>query len=413
MVLGGMEADKAKELVNTFVSSPVMVPPAELIPNDKNPYKHPKKQIELLAKIIAANGWRRPIIVSKRSGKIVSGHARLKAAEVLGLEKVPVDYQEFESEEQELAVLLAENQIDEFRQTRRDVLDGLCLELGPDFDFELAGLPDYFLPGVGSLDDVAGGGGEEKEAKAPRVKPGEIWALGDHRLACGDSTDAALVARLLAGAVPEIMVTDPPYGVSYDPNWRPEERAKNKQTGTVKNDDRASWEAAYRLFPGQVAYIWHASRSTATVASELVRVGFSLISLLIWVKSRIVFSRGNYHWRHEPCWYAVRKGKPHLWGGKRDESTVWEIGNLNPFGGNREEEKTGHGTQKPVECMLRPIRNHEVSAVYDPFLGSGTTIIAAEVAKKKCYAIELSPEYATIALERWEKHTGRKGERVG
>ena len=155
---------------------------------------------------------------------------------------------------------------------------------------------------------------------------GDLVALGRHRLLCGDATVADEVARVLAGVVPALMVTDPPYGVQYTPAWRhdayPEQRTA---VGTVTNDDRADWTAAWRLFPGNVAYVWHAGLHAATVASNLETAGFELRAQVIWVKQHFALSRGHYHWRHEPCWYAVRRGATAQWCGDRRQSTVWEV----------------------------------------------------------------------------------------
>ncbi len=137
--------------------------------------------------------------------------------------------------------------------------------------------------------------------------PGDLWQLGGHRLICGDSTSADVVGRLLADVRPLLMVTDPPYGVEYDPSWRNQAgAARTKRTGKVLNDDRADWREAWALFPGDVAYVWHGALHAATVADSLVAAGFAIRSQIIWAKDRLVLSRGDYHWQHEPCWYAVR-----------------------------------------------------------------------------------------------------------
>ena len=201
------------------------------------------------------------------------------------------------------------------------------------------------------------------------------------------------------------MITDPPYGVDYDPEWRDEsdlvvgERSKGK----VKNDDRVDWTDAYSLFTGDVVYIWHAGRYAERIAKNLIDCGFEIVSQIIWAKQHFAISRGNYHWQHEPCWYAVRKGKNHRWQGSRDQSTLWEIKNNNAFGNSNPEEKFGHGTQKPIECMARPIRNNSEKGdiVYDPFLGSGTSLIAAEQLGRICYGLELEPKYCDMIIARY------------
>jgi len=207
------------------------------------------------------------------------------------------------------------------------------------------------------------------------------------------------------------MVTDPPYGVKYDPKWREKyDNFKRHAVGKVSNDDRADWKNAYSLFPGNIAYVWHGGLHATTVAENLTACGFALRAQIIWRKQHFVFSRGDYHWQHEPCWYAV-KGTG-SWTGDRKQATIWDIENLNPLGGNSKEKATGHGTQKPVECMRRPILNHANpgQAVYDPFMGSGTTIIAAESTGRIAYGLEIDPVYVDVIVKRWEEFTGKKAQ---
>lgn len=208
------------------------------------------------------------------------------------------------------------------------------------------------------------------------------------------------------------MVTDPPYGVEYDPEWREgaDLGVGKRSKGKVENDDRVDWTEAYCLFPGDIAYVWHAGVFTGDVAVNLINIDFQIRAQIIWSKQHFVLSRGAYHWKHEPCWYAVRKGKKSFWCGDRTQSTVWDIANNNSFGNSKKEETWGHGTQKPVECMARPIRNHgdKNDSVYDPFLGSGTTLIAAEQLGRKCFGIEISPSYCDVILTRWSNFTGKE-----
>jgi DNA modification methylase len=198
------------------------------------------------------------------------------------------------------------------------------------------------------------------------------------------------------------MVTDPPYGVNYDPEWRNLRAISNSsRTGKVRNDERADWAAAWALFPGNIAYVWHAALQTPTFAESLIREGFSIRAQIIWAKERLVIGRGDYHWQHEPCWYAVRtKGR---WTGDRKQTTLWSI----PSGG--QDTETVHGTQKPVECMRRPMLNNSKpgDAIYEPFLGSGTTLIAAQSVGRICLAIEIDPLYVDVAVRRWQSFTGK------
>ena len=209
------------------------------------------------------------------------------------------------------------------------------------------------------------------------------------------------MARLLDGVQPHLMVTDPPYGVNYDPAWRNETgAAQTKRTGKVANDDRADWREAWALFPGDVAYVWHGALHAGTVAESLSATGFDIRAQIVWAKERLVPSRGHYHWQHEPCWYAVR-GKGH-WSGDRTQTTLWTIPSRD------QDAATVHGTQKPVECMRRPILNNSSpgQAVYEPFCGSGTTLIAAETTGRACHAMEIDPAYVDVAVQRWQAFTG-------
>ncbi len=253
---------------------------------------------------------------------------------------------------------------------------------------------------------------------APVTRPGDLWLLGrrkKHMVLCGDATASEATARLLAGQRPPVlMVTDPPYGVDLDPQWREEAglNARTRQGGKVANDDRVDWSEAWALFPGAVAYVWHAGIHAAAVALGLQACAFEIRSQIIWVRQHFAISRGAYHWRHEPCWYAVRKGETGHWRGDRTQTTVWEVANLNPFGGEgaAENEATGHGTQKPVEIMRRPILNHTRpgEACYDPFLGRGSTLIAAESTGRICYGMDIDPKYVDVAVLRWQRFSGQQ-----
>ena len=168
------------------------------------------------------------------------------------------------------------------------------------------------------------------------------------------------------------------------------------------NDDQADWSEAWALFPGDVAYVWHAGNMAHIVAESLIKCGLQIRTQIIWNKSSLVIGRGDYHPKHEPCWYAVRKGKPGHYDGGRKQTTVWDID-------KPRKSETGHSTQKPVECMKRPIENNSSpgQAVYEPFSGSGTTIIAGEMTGRSVHAIELNPAYVDVAVKRWQDFTGQ------
>ena len=308
-------------------------------------------------------------------------------------------------------------------QRRQLVLADNRIALNAGWDLEMLSLELKDLSALGAdlsvlgftqreLSDAltpAGVGGLTDEDEVPPLaettvaRPGDIWCLGPHRLACGDSTDPDMVKALIGDCRPLLMVTDPPYGVDYDPAWR--HRAgvnRSGRVGKVRNDERSDWEAAWALFPGSIAYVWHGALHAATVAESLVRQGFTVRAQIIWAKERLVIGRGDYHWQHEPCWYAVRN-KGH-WMGDRKQTTLWTIAS----GG--QDTETVHGTQKPVECMRRPIRNNSGpgEAVYDPFIGSGTTLIAAQTTGRICLGLELDPAYVDVAVRRWQAFTGEQ-----
>ena len=240
---------------------------------------------------------------------------------------------------------------------------------------------------------------------------GDLWILGRHRLLCGDATVATDVERVLGGVKPHLMVTDPPYGVDYDPAWRNRAAAEGtigqkhatRAIGEIVNDDRADWREAWALFPGDVAYVWHAGTKAAIVQEGLEACGLPVRTQIIWGKNNFAIGRGHYHVQHEPSWYTVRNGATGHWAGDRSQTTLWRIDK--PL-----KSETGHSVQKPIECMRRPIENNSSpgQAVYEPFSGSGTTIIAGEMTARVVHAIEIAPAYVDVAVKRWQNFTGQQ-----
>ncbi|SEN72669.1 DNA modification methylase [Loktanella fryxellensis] len=380
-------------------------PIADLIPYARNARTHSEAQVALIAGSIREYGFTNPVLVDGANG-IIAGHGRVMAARKLGLASVPVIELAHLSDKQKRAYILADNRLAEQAGWDKELL---ALEIGElsDLGVDLADLGFE----AGEIDALLRAGEvdarEEETPEAPAVpasRLGDLWCLGPHRLLCGDATDEAGVKRLFGGVTPHLLVSDPPYGVNYDPDWRNRAGASDtKRTGKVMNDDRADWRAAWALFPGEVAYVWHGALHATTVAESLIACGFDVRSQIIWAKERLVLSRGDYHWQHEPCWYAVRrKGKGH-WNGDRKQTTLWSVPSRD------QDAATVHGTQKPVECMRRPILNNSSAgqAIYEPFCGSGTTIIAAETTGRVCYAVELDPAYVDVTVARWQAFTGK------
>jgi DNA modification methylase len=381
-----------------------------LIPYARNARTHSPAQIDQIAASIKEWGWTNPVLVAE-DDTIIAGHGRVLAAHKLRINDVPVMVATGWSEAQKKAYALADNKL-ALNAGWDDAL--LALEIAElqeiGFEIDLIGFDNAELAALGG--EVVGLTDPDDVPETP-VDPvsrvGDVWLLGRHRLVCGDSTSEADVHAALGSVRPHLMVTDPPYGVDYDPSWRADAnkwkgskvKLGAKATGRVSNDDMADWTKAWELFPGDVAYVWHGGLRSVEQAHGLEQAGFVIRSQIIWDKTRLVISRGDYHWQHEACWYAVRKAKTGHWNGSRTQSTVWAIPKSSAS-------ETGHGTQKPVECMKRPIENNSSpgQAIYEPFSGSGTTIIAAEITGRACHAIELMPQYVDVAVERWQAFTG-------
>ena len=390
------------------------MPIERLIPYANNARVHSEADIDKLSDAIRKWGWTMPVLIDEE-GNLLAGHGRLRAAAKLGLTSIPVILARRWSEADKRAYRLADNQLVERGSWDLDLLRNEIQDLGfADFDLGLIGFePDRLeaiLKGVGSS-GLTDPDSVPEIIDQPVSRPHDIWLLGDHQVGCGDSTSAADVASVLAGPQPHLMITDPPYGVCYNPSWRRRRtlsRGKLAQ-GKVLNDDRADWREAYALFPGDTAYVWFGALHGEVVAAGLAACGFQLRAQIIWAKQHFTLGRGDYHWQHETCWYAVRAGKASHWQGDRTQTTVWEIANNNPFGNRRREQSWGHGTQKPVECMRRAIVNNSRpgQAIYDPFLGSGTSLIAAEMTGRVCSGLELNPAYVDVVVRRWQLFTGR------
>jgi DNA modification methylase len=385
---------------------------AQLAPYAANARMHSDAQVAQLAASIAEFGFNVPVLVDD-AGVLVAGHGRVLAARALGLEAVPVIRLGHLSEAQARAYRIADNQLALTSTWDEALLAAELRELrAEEFDLGLIGFDQDMLerlladegPDARPLDAGEADAAAPEPPATPVSRRGDLWLLGPHRLLCGDATSADDVHRLLDGAVPHLMVTDPPYGVGYDPEWRNEAGlSATRRTGKVANDDRADWRQAWALFPGHVAYVWHAGVHSRTVIESLEAEGFTIRSQIVWAKSRFVLGRGDYHWQHEPCLYAVRTGSTGHWQGARDQATLWNISH-----GGDADAATVHGTQKPVECMRRPMLNNSAAgdAVYDPFLGSGTTLIAASLAERRCHAMDIDPRYVDVAVQRWQGVTG-------
>jgi DNA modification methylase len=390
----------------------------------RNPRKN-DSAVDPMCGSIREFGFKIPVL-ARSNGEVVDGHLRLKAARKLNITEVPVILCDEWTEAQVKAFRLLVNRSVTWAAWDEELLAIELQELNEaDFDLSLTGFDQREIDGLLALP-------EEEEANAapplpanPASRAGDLWLCGKHRVLCGSSTSAADVARLLEDRKPKLLVTDPPYGIELDSEWRdraglngcgPAESSYMKQrtTGhtetTISGDTGADWSEAFELVPSlQIAYVWHASTFTREVLNGLLRIDFLYPQQIIWNKGRTVLTRTHYWYQHEPCWYVRKKNAP--WFGKAGEnSTIWDSPSPKFIMGGSDEDKFDHPTQKPVDLMRRPILNHlkRGELVYEPFLGSGTTLAAAELTERVCCGIELDPKYIDVVIQRWQRLSGKQ-----
>jgi DNA modification methylase len=390
----------------------------------RNPRKN-DAAVDRMCSSIREFGFKIPVL-ARSDGEVVDGHLRLKAARKLRIEEVPVILCDEWTPAQVRAFRLMVNRSVTWAAWDEELLALELQELNEaDFDLSLTGFDPK------ELDDLLAEPEDDERANAAPPLPdqavsrlGDIWLCGPHRVLCGDATSPEAVALLIGERKPALMVTDPPYGIQLDSEWRDraglnscgpaqpsymKHRTEGHTETTISGDTRADWSEAFELVPSlQVVYVWHASVFTREVLNGLLRIGFLYPQQIIWNKGRTVLTRTHYWYQHEPCWYLRKKNAP--WYGKPGEnSTIWDSASPKFIMGGSDEEKFDHPTQKPVDLMRRPILNHlrRGELVYDPFLGSGTTLAAAELTERVCMGIELDPKYVDVVIERW--HTLANG----
>jgi len=408
---------------------PLARPIGSLREDPRNARRHDKRNLEAIGKSLSEFGQRKPL-VALADGTVIAGNGTLAAARALGWTEVAVAT--FEDEAKARAYAVADNRAGELAAWNDDLL----VEALAGMDESLRGACGFSSAELERMLRDAGRGGEGDPDEVPETpveptaKRGDLYLLGKHRLLCGDSTDAEDVRRVLDGAQPRLLLTDPPYGVSLDMEWRDRaglnglgaaepsylQRGDGHKNTAISGDTKADWSDAFELVPSlDTAYVWHASAYSVEVGSGLRRIGFELKQQIIWRKPHFVLSRQHYHWQHEPCWYARKQGAARF-RGSRDQSTIWDAASpkmlMNPAG--EREEKVDHPTQKPVALYTRPIENHlePGECFYEPFGGSGSAIAAAEQTGRRCYAIELDPKYVDVIVARWERLAGKSAERV-
>lgn len=367
-------------------------------PYKNNAKRHTDTQIANVAESIRQFGWAQPIVVD-RDYTIIIGHCRYSAAKRLGLTTVPVVVAADLTDEQVRKLRNLDNKLNESEWDLDLLKDDI---LGLDFDgFDI----DWGIEEEAITDIVEDDAPEVDEENEPITHLGDIWQLGEHRLMCGDSTDAGTVAILMNGKKADLLLTDPPYNVAYE--------GKTKDALTIQNDKMGSSQfkefltdafsaAVAVMTEGGAFYIWFASREHCNFENALNEAGLQVRQELIWKKNTMVLGRQDYQWKHEPCLYGWKDGAAHNWYSNRSQTTVLEF--------DRPQRSEDHPTMKPVELFAYQIQNSTKKSdiVLDLFGGSGTTIIACEQTGRIGYCMELDPKYCDVIIKRYENLTGNK-----
>jgi DNA modification methylase len=393
-------------------------PIARLIPSARNARTHSDEQVAQLAASLTEWGWTTPVLVDE-AGTLIAGHGRVLAARKLGWGEIPVMVASGWSDAKKRAYALADNrlplnagwdadllavELDELRDLRFDMS---LMGFEPQELNDLIGTPNLGPPGLTDPDAVP------DVPVEPVSRTGDLWLMGGHRLLCGDSTKAEYVARVMGGAKARVMNTDPPYGVGYDSSSL---HAHGIDYGAIEGDDQldgATLQAFLELVirvavphleDDAAFYLWHPMLTQGTFFAAAADI--LIHRQIIWIKPVLVFGRGDYHWKHELCFYGWRRGNRPEFYGERNQTTVWEIDSVS----RSERKEFSHATPKPVELFTRPLKNHtnQGDVCYEPFTGTGPQIIAAEITGRSCYALEIAPQYIDVSVNRWQLFTGKQ-----
>ena len=382
-----------------------------LLPYERNPRRNDKAIPQMVASI-KEYGFTIPVL-AKSDGLVIDGHLRLKAALQMKLAEVPVIPCDTWTEAQIKAFRLMVNRSVAWADWD---MDALALEFGDlkalDFDLTMTGFNSREIDAL-TLEANAAEDDAPPLPADPVTKQGDLYLLGPHRLLCGDSTSATDVARLMGDRKAGLMNTDPPYGVDYSALANSKSANGAKKHKDIANDnlkegafqeflEKAIKAALPHFTKNPAIYLWHPMLTQGAFAAAAAAAAAVLIHRqIVWVKPSLIMGRGDYHWRHELCFYGWIQGSRPDWLQGRDQDTVWNLG--------RENDGI-HPTQKPVELFRRPILNHLTGGAvcYEPFGGSGSQFIAAEATGRVCYGLELDPGYCDVIVSRWEKLTGKK-----
>jgi len=388
----------------------VDLPLEQIIPYARNP-RHNDEAVATVAASIAEFGWRQPIVVDEEK-VILAGHTRLLAARQLGLKTVPVHIAAGLSEAQAQAFRIMDNRSGENAEWADDLLSLEIKDLlDADYNLELTGFNKGELTNLlDSLNENTVAQENEDDIPEPSEEPvsrqGDLWVLGQHRLLCGDATDAAAVERLLDGERANLCFCDPPYNVDYAGGVGAEQAGKGRR---IKNDALGD---AFGQFLTDVCvlinqhtdgavYICMSSSELHTLQTAFKKAGGHWSTFVIWAKDRFTLGRSDYQRQYEPILYGWPENAKRHWCGDRDQGDVWQI--------TRPHKNDLHPTMKPVALVERTIRNSSQrgALVFDPFGGSGTTMIAAEATERRAALLELDPKYVDVIVRRWQEFTGQ------
>ena len=378
----------------------------KLVPYANNARTHNKEQILKLRSSLREFGFVNPVIID-REYNVLAGHGRIMAAKEEGITEVPCVYADHLTEAQKKAYILADNRMALDAGWDEELLSVEMQELQElGFDLSMTGFDEKELTDLLGAD----ADGEAKEddfdlstalEKAAFVQRGDIWTVGRHKLMCGDATSAEDVSALMGDTKANLILTDPPYGVSF----------KSASGLTIQNDSMKNEEfytfllssfqrMAEHLEKGGSAYVFHADTEGLNFRKAFIDAGFHLAGCCIWVKDSLVLGRSDYQWQHEPVLYGFMQNGKHHWYSDRKQTTIWNY--------DKPKRNKDHPTSKPLDLLGYPIQNssQENSVVIDTFGGSGSTLMACEQLNRICYMMELDPKYASVILRRYVEDTG-------
>ena len=387
-----------------------LVPTDRLIPYVNNARTHSAEQVNKLRASLREFGFVNPVIVD-RDLNVIAGHGRILAAKEEKIPEVPCVYVDYLTEAQKKAYILADNRMamdagwDE--ELLRVEIEALQAEA---FDVSLTGFDEKEITDL--FKDGNGTGAEDDDfdlsaalEKAAFVERGDVWTVGRHRLMCGDATVAEDVIKLMDGKKANLILTDPPYGVSFQ-----SADGISIQNDSIKGEEfyqfllAAMQNMVSVLEPGGAAYVFHADTEGLNFRRAFVDAGLHLAGCCIWVKNSLVLGRSDYQWQHEPVLYGFLKNGKHSWYSDRKQTTIWNF--------DKPKRNKNHPTSKPLDLLAYPIGNSTQAnaIVLDTFGGSGSTLMACEQTNRICYTMELDPKYASVSLRRYVEDGGNPDE---